>query len=242
MHGWRAKIGEVCPEVYGSSREWMQLLPDGVDLLVVNLGTKGLTPEEFEKGWNLYLNAAKRLAEAKVEFITMGGSPILTYKGIKKTRELIAQVEEVTGVKATTDLTAPMEALNKLSAKKIVLAAPYTDERNQERKRLLESCGYTVLATRGLGITDFVQVRSLPSYAPYQVVKQIFHEVPEAQEADAIYVSAGAWDVTENIERMERDFGKPVVACIQSRLWVALSTLNIHEPIKGYGTLLRDYL
>ena len=242
MHGWRAKIGEISPELHGSSRDWSLLLPDGVDLLVVTLGTRRMTTDEFDRVWELYLGAAKRLAEAKVEFITMGGSPILTHKGIDKIRELIAQVEEATGLKCTTDVTAPMEAFDRLSAKNIVLATPYADERNEERKRLVELCGYKVLAMKGLGIMDVVGQRSLPSYAPYQVVKQLFRESPEANEADAIWVSCGAWEVVGNIELIERDFGKPVVTCIQSRVWAALSALHIREPIIGYGKLLREML
>ena len=239
MHGWRAKIGEISPELHGSSRDWSLLLPDGVDLLVVTLGTRRMTTDEFDRVWELYLGAAKRLAEAKVEFITMGGSPILTHKGIDKIRELIAQVEEATGLKCTTDVTAPMEAFDRLSAKNIVLATPYKDVRNEERKRLLESCGFKVLAMKGMGLETLVELRSLPPSAAYQVTKEVVRQAPDAE---AIYVSCGAWEIVGYIETIERDFGKPVVTCIQSRVWAALSALHIGEPITGYGKLLREML
>ncbi len=239
MHGWRAKIGEISPELHGSSREWEQILPDGVDLLIVTLGTRHLTPDEFDRVFKLYLDAAKRLADAKADYITMGGSPILTYKGIENIRKLIKQVEEATGLKATTDVTAPMDALNKLGAKNIVLATPYKDIRNEERKQLLESCGFNVLAMKGLGLESLVDLRSLPPSAAYQVTKEVIRQAPDAE---AIYVSCGAWDIVGYIETIERDFGKPVVTCIQSRVWAALSALHIGEPIIGYGKLLREML
>lgn len=239
MLGWRARIGDIAPALYTASREWGPLLPDGVDLFVVTLGTQRLTPEEFDRVFTLYMDAAKQLAAAEVDFITMGGSPILTYKGIESTRELLKQIEESTGIKATTDLTAAMDAMNRLSAKNIVLATPYENTRNEERKRLLESCGFNVLAMKGLGIQRTADFRKLPSHASYQVARDAFREAPEA---DAIYIPCGGWEVVGNIDAIERDLGKPVVSCIQARLWVALSTLHIGLPIKGYGKLLGEML
>ena len=238
MYGWRAKIGEVAPSFHTGSREWEQLLPDGVDLLVVTLGLRYLTPDNFDKAFELYLDAAKQLA-VEADFITMGGSPVLTHKGIESTRELLKQIEETTGVRVTTDLTAVIDALNALSAKNIVLAGPYQAVRFEERKHLLESCGFKVLAMKGLEATSGMDVRAQPPYAPYQLAKQVCLEAPEA---DAIYLSGAGWHVTDNIDRIEKDFGKPVVGCIQSRLWVALRALHIREPIKGYGKLLGEML
>ncbi len=242
MFGWRARIGEIAPGVHESAREWTMLLPDGVELLVTTLGTERLTPDEFDRVFKLYLDAAKRLAAAEADFITMGGSPILTYKGIENIKELIKQVEEATGLKATTDVTAPMDALNKLGAKNIVLATPYKDIRNEERKRLLESCGFNVVAMKGLGIERVADFRNLPPYASYRVVKEVMGEVPDTDTIDAIYVSCGGWEVVRNIEAIERDFSKPVVSCIQSRAWAALSALHIGEPIVSYGKLMREML
>ncbi len=239
MYGWRARIGDICPSLYSSSREWGQLLPDGVDLLVVTLGIQSLTPEEFDRVFVSYVDAAKQLATAEVDFIAISGSPILTHKGIESTKELLKRIEEDTGVKATTDLTAAMDALNRLSAKNIVLATPYEDARNEERKQLLESCGFNVLAMKGLGIQRNVDLRKLPPYASYQVARDAFREAPEA---DAIYVSCAAWEVVANIDMIERDLGKPMVTCIQAELWAALSALHISEPIRGYGKLLGEML
>lgn len=239
MHGWKALIGDISPHLHSSSREWDQLLPDGVDLIVVTLGIQSLTPEEFDRVFESYVDAAKQLAAAGAEYIGAGGSPILTYKGIENTRQVLKRIEESTGLQATTDLTAAMDALNRLSAKNIVLATPYEDSRNEERKRLLESCGFKVLAMKGLGIRSNVDLRKLPSHASYQVARDVFRQAPEA---DAIYVSCAAWEIVGNINTIEQDFGKPVVTCIQARLWAALSALRISEPIKGYGKLLAEML
>lgn len=239
MFGWRARIGEITPSLFFTAREWYQLLPEGIDLFVSNLGTQSLVPDEFDRVFELYMGAAKQLAAANVDFITAGGSPILTYKGMESVRELLKQIEAVTGLKATTDLTAAMDALTSLGAKNIVLATPYKEARNEERKQLLESCGFKVLAMKGLGIERTADLRGLPLDASYQVAKDVCRQAPEA---DAIYISCGGWEVVENIDMIERDFGKPVVSCIQGRLWVALRTLGIGLPIKGYGKLLGEIL
>ncbi len=235
MFGWRGKIGYVCPQTYVFSREFDQLLPEGVAMVVATLGIEALVPKEFERLFNLYQPAAENLAKYEVGFIFCGGTPVITYNGYDKSKEMARRIEETTGIPTRLQLTNQIDALNKLSAKKIVVATPYQEERNKERKNLLEGVGFDVLSIKGTGKLTPMEIAKQPPYAAYRLAKEVFLEAPEA---DAIYISCPTWEVVADIAALERDLGKPVVASTTADVWAALTTMRIKGPIKGYGRLL----
>ena len=242
MYGWRARIGHITPggvQSRRSSCEWNQLLPDGVEFITACVGVQKLAPEEFDRAFPLFLDAAKRLATWKVDFVVAGGLPVFTHKGLESAKELQKRIAEIVGVPAKLDWFCLIDALNALSAKNVVVAAPYEDVIMERERQALESFGFNVLAVKGLGLKSNLDFSKLPSYASYQVAKDVFREAPEA---DAINVTCGAWETVANIEVIEKDLGIPVVTSYSVEAWAALRALHIREPVKGCGKLMRELL
>ena len=92
---------------------------------------------------------------------------------------------------------------------------------------------------KGLGYKSNNNIKKLPSHASYQIAREVFRTAPEA---DAIYITCTDWEVSKNLDAIEKDLGKPVVTCIQARVWVALSALHIRGLLRAYGKLLGDIL
>ena len=46
--------------------------------------------------------------------------------------------------------------------------------------------------------------------------------------------------ISPNLERIEQEFGKPVVTNTQAWVWEALRGMGLKKPIPGYGRLLGD--
>ena len=46
--------------------------------------------------------------------------------------------------------------------------------------------------------------------------------------------------ISPNLERIEREFGKPVVTNTQAWVWDALRGMGLKNSIQGYGRLLKD--
>lgn len=235
MHGWRGRVGYICPSVWSGDREWRPLLPEGVDMMVVTLGVQSLVPQELEGAAASMEAAAQQLAARGCGCIIAGGSPVLSLKGPGSDQELITRLREITGLPVTTTLTAALEALRYLSIQRLVLVSPYEAERNEERRRFLEAAGFTVVHERGLGLRRNVDFANLPSYASYRLAREAFQEAPEA---DGLYISCAEWEVSRNIQRLEQDLGRPVVAATQASCWWTLNVLKIHEPVRGYGRLM----
>ena len=235
-YGWRGKIGFVSP-----ARDWRgmpevyPLLPEGVTMTITTLGMDKLVAEDANKTFEMYPDAARHLERQECDVVVLGGSVVFPFMGYERSQEMIRKIRESVKVPVINNLEAHFDALRALSAKKIVIATPYEDARNEERKKLCESVGFEVLNIKGLGLQRRADFGKQPPYASYRLAKQAFLEDPQA---DAIYISCPEWPTIRNIERLEQDTGKPVVAAFPAMIWAALRTIGIKEPVKGYGKLL----
>lgn len=236
-YGWRGKIGFICPgEDWCGCREYYPLLPEGVALAITTLGVDKMGPEAFERIFDMYLPAAKRLEAAECDVIVAGGAAPFTYLGYERVqKELMQKMRETIKVPVTMSLDAHFEALRAVSARKIVIATPYQEVRNEERRKLCESLGFEVLSIKGLGMGRKLEIEKVPHYASYQLAIQAFREAPEA---DAIYISCPLWPTVRHIEKLEQDTGKPVVADVAAIIWSALKLMRLKAPVKGFGRLL----
>ena len=238
MLGWRGKIGFITPA--GDTvdyPEYHAVLPDGVIMPMTTLGVQRLVDDDVKKTFSMYPAAAKHLATQECDIIIAAGSLVFSYMGWELTQKMINGIRQSISTPVITDLEAHFDALRILSAKKIVIATPYEEARNQERKKLCESVGFEVLNIKGLGIQRRVELGQQPPYASYRLARQAFLEAPEA---DAIYISCPEWPTVSTVQNLEDDTGVPVVTAVTGVIWKALKTMHFGEPIKGYGKLLES--
>lgn len=123
-----------------------------------------------------------------------------------------------------------------LSAKTIVLGAPWSDAINRTTAAFIEANGLSVVAAAALGLVDNLDIGLLDPQSAYDVGRRI-----DRPEADAVMLACGNWSTFAVIERLERDLGKPVLTTNQVSLWHALKIIGA-EPLNGLGVLLRDHL
>ena len=108
--------------------------------------------------------------------------------------------------KPTTLITGAIRALQALSAKRIVMATPYTDDINTIETRYLESKGFELLNVQGLNLTYDSQITSVKPNFISKFAKAVDHP-----DAEAIFISCGALRTLDVIEEIEQSTGKPVV-------------------------------
>ena len=179
---------------------------------------------------------SRKLADADVDVIVFAATAPSSRNGIGYDRELIARIEAASGKPATTASTALLEALRALSAKTIVLGAPWSDAINRTTAAFIEANGFAVLAQQALGLVDNLDIGLLDPQTAYDVGRRI-----DRPEADAVMLACGNWSTFAIIERLERDLGKPVLTTNQVSLWHALKIIGC-QPLNGLGVLLRDHL
>jgi len=179
--------------------------------------------------------ASRELKTAEVDIIVFGCTSGSFVKGVEYDAGIIAEIESLTGIRATTTSTAVREAFNKLGVKSIALGSPYTDELNSKAQEYFEASGYRIVKTKGLDITPDIEIgKHFPATA-YELGKSI-----DTDEADCLFLSCTDFRTIEIIATLEKDAGKSVVTANQASLWHCLRKTGITEDIDGYGTLLEN--
>lgn len=233
MYGWRFRIGLIVPSSNTTMEpEFYRVCPEGVSIHTARVLLEEVTPDALVKMADYVLDAAKMLKTADVNVIVYGCTSGTLIGGVEWERELTSKIERETGVKIITTASAVVQALKVLDIKRVVVATPYIDKINELEKKFLEEHGVKVLSIKGLGVVKNIEIGKLAPWISYRLAKEVFKS-----EADGIFISCTNFRTLEIIEKLEREFGKPVVTSNQASIWATLRTIK--ESIEGYGKLLR---
>jgi maleate isomerase len=211
------------------------MLPEGFMMLNSTGTIRQLVDTDMEEQLKRIEEATLDLADNKCDAIIIGGSPLFTKIGYGSDIEMGTRLTRKVGIPVTPGITGEMEALRMLGIKKVVVATPHEDELNQRMKRFLEASGFEVLQIEGYGIRTNSRISDLPVHASYKTAKGLYEKSPET---DGIFVPCPRWPTIGDVELLEREIGKPVVASCQAYIWHALKLAHIKEEITGFGSLM----
>jgi len=239
MYGWRARIGRISPspETVGCE-EWRRALPEGVCLVETRTLLHDVTVKGFAETVKQVERAALELASAEVDVILQAGTAIAFFRGFGHDRELSGRISATTGIKATTFLTAVVDALRTLGITRPAIATSYLAEIDARLVEVLEQSKFKVTAIRGMRIKKSIDMSKVLPDVTYALAKEVARIAPDA---DGILVSCGNLRSFEAIEALEKDTGLPVVTSNQAGLWQALRMVGIHDQLPNLGRLLREY-
>ena len=239
MYGWRAKIGRISPspETVGCE-EWRRALPEGVCLVETRTLLHDVTVEGLAETVKQVERAALELASAEVDVILHAGTAIAFFRGFGHDRKLSERITATTGIKATTSLTAVVDALRTLGITRPAIATPYLAEIDTRLVEVLERSNFKVAAIRGMGLKKSIDMGKVLPDKTYALAKEVARSAPDA---DGILISCGNLRSFEAIEALEKDTGLPVVTSNQAGLWQALRMVGIHDPLPRLGRLLSEH-
>ena len=239
MYGWRAKIGRISPspETVGCE-EWRRALPDGVCLVETRTLLHDVTVEGLNETVKQVERAALELASAEVEVILQAGTAIAFFRGMGHDLELINRIMSATGIRATTTLTAVVDALRRLRATRLAVATSYLPDIDARLVNVLHGSGFEVVAIRGLGLTRSIDMGKVTPAETYRLAREVARAAPNA---DGILISCGNLRSFEAIAPLEADTGLPVVTSNQAALWQALRIIGVREPVANLGRLLNEF-
>jgi maleate isomerase len=239
MYGWRAKIGRISPspETVGAE-EWRRSMPDGVCLVETRTLVHDVTVEGLAEAVTQVERAALELASAEVDVILQAGTAIAFFRGLGHDAELSRRIAAATGIRATTSLTAVVEALRALGIRRPAIATSYIADIDARLKDVLEKSGFEVAAIKGMGIQKSIDMGKVKPEETYRLAQDVARSAPRA---DGILVSCGNLRSFEAIEPLETDTGLPVVTSNQAGLWQALRLVGVNEHLPNLGRLLRDH-
>lgn len=239
-YGWRAKVGKLNPTVIGSNSvyEFYKVVPPGVMLLTRCLAVKDVRKkEDLEAAVGLIEVAVGELKQAGADLILGSGIPVLLSSGPDGNEKILKLLAELSNLPVITTLSSAVGAFQHLDIKRIAIATAYGNpELGEKLAEFLKREGFEVagLSTIETGLPS-IEKPKLDFGFVYRYGKKVFFEADNAQ---ALYLPSGSWPTVEYVEYLERDIGVPVISSSIAAIWNALSMLNIHEPIRGYGKLL----
>lgn len=239
MYGWRAKIGRISPspETVGAE-EWRRSMPEGVCLVETRTLLHDVTVDGLNEAAKQVERAALELASAEVDVILQAGTAIAFFRGFGHDHELRRRIHAVTGIQATTSLTAVVEALRTLKIQRPAIATSYLADIDARLAEVLEKSGFEVAAIRGMGLKKSIDMGKVTPEETYRLAREVVRSAPKA---DGILISCGNLRSFEAIDPLETDTGLPVITSNQAGLWQALRMTGIKDRLTSLGQLLREY-
>ena len=239
MYGWRAKIGRISPspETVGAE-EWRRSMPDGVCLVETRTLIHDVTVDGLSETVKQVERAALELASAEVDVILQAGTAIAFFRGFGHDQELRQRIQGATGIKATTSLTAVVDALRTLKIQRPAIATSYLADIDARLAEVLEKSGFEVAAIRGMGLKKSIDMGKVSPEKTYRLAREVVRLAPQA---DGILISCGNLRSFEAIEPLEKDTGLPVVTSNQAGLWQVLRMAGIKDHLTSLGRLLSDH-
>jgi maleate isomerase len=239
MYGWRAKIGRISPspETVGAE-EWRRSMPEGVCLVETRTLIHDVTVDGLSETVKQVERAALELASAEVDVILQAGTAIAFFRGFGHDQELRQRIHGATGIKATTSLTAVVDALRTLNIQRPAIATSYLADIDARLAEVLEKSGFEVAAVRGMGLKKSIDMGKVSPEKTYRLAREVVRSAPEA---DGILISCGNLRTFEAIEPLEIDTGLPVVTSNQAGLWQALRMAGIKDHLTSLGRLFREH-
>jgi maleate isomerase len=244
MYGTRARIGYTSPplvtEVF--PYEFYKMAPPGVTLVLTTLMVARHTPEsgEAEESWTHSQRAARAMAEAGVNLIVLGGTPVVYSQGAAKAEALIKALEAEIGVPVTNSATAYREA-NRALGTRVLGTVTYTpppgSAENIDPSERPDRDGIRHVGTKYAGY-HFIDVGRIPSEVPLRLARELKQEHPEM---DTIQLGSPHWATGAIIQTLEDELGVNVVQGSQAILWWALRSCGLEDRVQGYGRLLREH-
>jgi maleate isomerase len=239
-YGWRARIGHISPAILDTSGEEMRkLLPEGVLHvgLTISEPIQSLGAEQATAAFARLVDAGKKLAAEKVDVLICGGAPVALSKGPAGDAELADMLRRSTNLPVVTANGAVVDGLRAIGARSVIAVSPFIEARNQEIQNFLQTSGFKVPATQGLGLIKNIDFASQSPDAAFHLARGVAREHPEA---DAIYIACPRWPSVDIIAPLEADTGMAVIAAPAAMIWGALRALNIMDCKPGYGRLMES--
>ena len=176
----------------------------------------GRAPRDMEAD---ILDAARLLADVKVDLIDLQGTGIMMERGPDGEAAIVAAIEDATGTPAYTATGAAVEALRAVGIRRVVQISPYKAEARARESAYLEQAGFDIVDSIGLD-----DGRHSNDIEPAEWIAAATSR--DWPDADGIFLSGSNTRMVEAIAPIEAALGKPAITSVQAALWAGVLRLS----------------
>src|SRR5262245_11862360 len=234
--GWRKRIGLLSPTVIETAAyDFYRLAPDGVSMCATTSNIEHWSRENFQQHvLDPIVSAVRYLASRHVDYIIHTGMPVVTTRGKGFEDELVKQIEDATGLPATTSIRSAIRALAHLGIRNVAVVTPYPQELHQSAVSFLAASGFRVVAEHTMDVV----FKRLQDVTPAQIFATTKRVLASAPSADGVYIPCNQWSGADAAPLIEDELGMPVVTGAHADYWEAFRSLGITDRIEGHGRLM----
>ena len=132
----------------------------------------------------------------------------------------------------TTPVTAAMEAIHALGARRISILTPYLASVNGEVARYFAGRGLDVLGIAGFDLASDADMTRVSLESIYRAAVEVC-----ADDAELLFISCTALRSAQVVDRIEQALDRPVVTSNQAMAWHCLELIGRPYEVRGYGRL-----
>jgi maleate isomerase len=216
--------------------EFCKILPEGFSVHAGRLSLKKVTVNGLASMEEKIEEEAQKLADACVNVIGYGCTSGSLFRGLGHDKIIAERIRRSSGVPAVATAGAVVESLKALNIKKIAVATPYIDEINNLETQFLSANGFQVVDLKGLQMEDNIEIGKSDGRVVYDLVMKLRYD-----EAEGVFISCTNFPTIENIKKLERTCGKPVISSNTATLWSMLKRCGVSAKIQNFGKLLERF-
>ena len=180
-------------------------------------------------------SATRALASVRPDLVVLSHTAVSYLTGFGDEPALLDRFASLAGTRVMTAAGAILAALRHLGVRRLALATPYPETISAAGRAYWQEAGFDIVAHRRLpGVTNIYDETEERAY-----MLGLDADVPNA---DAVLISGTGLPTAGIVQRLEDELDKPVVTSQVATLWQALRTLDVQDPVPGYGRLLRGDL
>jgi maleate cis-trans isomerase len=234
------KIGCLQPNdvVDNAAYEFYRLAPRKVMMVMTNVGLTEFSREDVERAFapmDVYLD---KLMDRRVDMVMQNGVPLPILIGVEAHDRLVDHMAKYTGKPATSTVLCVVHATADLGIRKLALVDKWTEAMNKCLGEFFARAGVEVVgsATKSLHPADFHRIAAGDHMQlAYALGKRAFRDNPDC---DALYIGGGSWIAEPVAQKLEEEFGKPVICNMSAVIRHTLKMLGDWTPIPGHSRLL----
>lgn len=196
------------------------------ELAVEGLGIDEMSASDFDAAAGRIAGAAAALGRRAVRAIALLGTSLSFYRGAAFNDQLEVAMRAAAGCPALTATSAVVGALREHGARRIAVATAYDDAMNARLAAYFEAAGFEIAAIAGMNLR---KVRDAMAVADEAVVELAAAACAKATDAEALFISCGAFATGHLYAPLEQRFGLPVVSTTPAALAAAFTAAG-REP------------